>query len=299
MRRAQTLDLDRIDKLMAYLRIEQADLARMTGIAHGALSRILRGERNPGPNNVNRIARALRVPAFLLTTFAPEGWQWASQEDPVTDDLFWVLGEAETLLSLAPKMGSFLLPHGLHMRIETPAMENAYGDLPDFPERVERYRRLRHERLLARQQKKYVMKLYTGYETPRLAAQTNPAWLDDIAEMAREYRDKTAVALIPDDAWPRIDRLIRSHLLDVPWYKINVADTTLACVYTFHYVHYSFDPKIVGDVKKLIENQIAEEIPGPFPTMGQEKRPNGAAYMNSAYKHFTQQLPSVPSSKGP
>ena len=30
-------------------------------------------------------------------------------------------------MSLAPKMGSFLLPHGLHMRIETPAMQDAYG----------------------------------------------------------------------------------------------------------------------------------------------------------------------------
>src|SRR5437016_4366193 len=136
---------------MASQRIEQADLATLTGIAEGARSRILRGTRDPAPDAVNRIAQSLRVPVPLPTTYAPEGWLWAAQEDPTTDDLFWVLGEAETLLSLAPKMGSFLLPHGLHMRIETPAMQDAYGDSPDFSERLERYRRLRHERLLARQ----------------------------------------------------------------------------------------------------------------------------------------------------
>lgn len=60
----------------------QADLVRHVDVTSAAISRILSGERNAGPDVCNAIAQALQLPADLVFRKAgilPEGTHWSDE----------------------------------------------------------------------------------------------------------------------------------------------------------------------------------------------------------------------------
>lgn len=73
----------------------QIELTRRGGISSGAVSNLMSGDRNPGPEICNAIARALKIPpetVFRAAGLLPE----RPETDPLTE-------EAEYLLSQLPE----------------------------------------------------------------------------------------------------------------------------------------------------------------------------------------------------
>jgi transcriptional regulator with XRE-family HTH domain len=64
--------------------LTQEDLAVLTGMTHGAISRIEHGERRPRPETVVKLAHALRVSATRLNAALPD----APLEDEPAAPLF-------------------------------------------------------------------------------------------------------------------------------------------------------------------------------------------------------------------
>jgi hypothetical protein len=277
MNKTPVLDLPRIHRLMEFCGIESSrDLARRSGLNEGEVSRYLRGQREPGFTNLQLLARGLGVAVPAITTWPGDPWHYAPQTDRrAMDELFQFLGHAKCLLSLTPNFGSHLLPAELHFLKSVEEILAAYGN-PEAANIALRYHRhVQDQRIAARVQCDYILKIYTSSSTLSLAARTNPQWLEEIAYRMVAYAERTAVGFIPDEAWPRIYQVIKTQLRDVPWVKVNVADNTVVCVYTRKDVYFSLDEKIVAGAKRLIEHDIAEELPYWFPTEGKENWPHG------------------------
>ena len=81
--------------------------------------------------------------------------------------------------------------------------------------------------------------------------------------------DNTSVGLLGDEAWNWIDSPIQQQTGVTEWTKVNVADEVLACAYfhgaTADYAAYTYHPPTVRGLKRLLESEVASEIPRPFP----------------------------------
>jgi DNA-binding XRE family transcriptional regulator len=76
--------LSELPRLRNMRGLTQEDLAVLTGMTHGAISRIEHGERRPRPETVVKLAHALRVSATRLNAALPD----APLEDEPAAPLF-------------------------------------------------------------------------------------------------------------------------------------------------------------------------------------------------------------------
>lgn len=61
----------------AYRGLSQADLAKATGLSEGLISQLFARESNGGPDSLEKIAKALRIPIGYLFDVAPKpGGRW-------------------------------------------------------------------------------------------------------------------------------------------------------------------------------------------------------------------------------
>jgi transcriptional regulator with XRE-family HTH domain len=66
-----------------YKRINQAELARRTGLSEGLISQIITGESNGGPESLEKIAAALKIPLGFIFDHAPRrGGDWVCRWVP-------------------------------------------------------------------------------------------------------------------------------------------------------------------------------------------------------------------------
>jgi len=266
------IDVARLEEFMAFLSkpnqpFTAAELARKSKIPEGTLSKILsKRQATVAPFTLTRLASAIGVPAIALSPFEMRWW-WTSQLDrPQLDELFDCLGHAHELLSLSRDFGSHLLPFDLHCHLERTKLPQHYRDPELLRKRLDYTKVLWHQRRQARSHCSYTLKLIAPETALQLAANTNVGWLSAICDGIKEHWESTAVGILNDESWARVDDWVKNQLLEENWVKINVADTILACVYTYANVVFTYDRTKVVELKNLIEGKCAEELTGPFPT---------------------------------
>lgn len=289
MPRYHFVNLDRLEQLMAHMGTWQrvpgtegeprsplnavkvpltsADLARLSGICEGQISRLRNGGgKLISTHTLTRLARALRVPEVALTHFDDSDWRYTSQEARVRlDELFDFMGRAERLISLTRNFFTHLLPAALHKRVEEDQLRALYPDSEALAKRLDRNAAVWEQQQVARRESNYLLKVLTPGATLDFAARANLEWVDEVARRMDRNWDNTAVGFVSDDGWRRIDGWIRKQVGVPDWVKVNVGDSVVACVYTHTQAFSTFYPPTVTALKELIEHRCAEELDGPFP----------------------------------